>query len=76
MTAIANVQAYGIEEGTLAKELAQAAASSATVETSSGVTEVLVQGPASGIVVRHLRDRYALPEAFVEVLDRTKKKKK
>ncbi|EKG11222.1 Translation initiation factor SUI1 [Macrophomina phaseolina MS6] len=80
VTKVSGVEAYFVAPQALADELRKACASSTSVERLQGsspknpVMEVMVQGPQREAVVRALEKR-GVAKGWIEVLDKTKKKK-
>ncbi|KAI9836260.1 MAG: hypothetical protein M1819_001597 [Sarea resinae] len=81
VTKVSGVEAYYINPQTLADELRKACAGSTSVDQLVGsspknpVMEVMVQGPQKEIVIRALEKR-GVNKQWVEVVDKTKGKKK
>lgn len=80
VTKSSGVEAYFIQPQALADELRKTCASSTSVEKMVGssprnpIMEVMVQGPQRDAVLKALEKR-GVPKAWVEVVDKTKKKK-
>ncbi|KAF2084404.1 hypothetical protein K490DRAFT_68868 [Saccharata proteae CBS 121410] len=80
VTKTSGVEAYGIRAETLADELRKACASSTSVERAQGsspknpIMEVMVQGPQKDVIFKALEKR-GINRNWVEVVDKTKKKK-
>ncbi|KKY28727.1 putative translation machinery-associated protein [Diplodia seriata] len=80
VTKTSGVEPYFINPQVLADELRKACASSTSVEQKVGssprnpVMEVMVQGPQKEVVLKALEKR-GVPKGWVEVVDKTKKKK-
>ncbi|KAL1648786.1 hypothetical protein SLS58_001966 [Diplodia intermedia] len=80
VTKTSGVEPYFINPQVLADELRKACASSTSVEQKVGssprnpVMEVMVQGPQKEAVLKALEKR-GVPKGWVEVVDKTKKKK-
>ena len=81
MTKVSGVEAFHISPTVLADELQKTCASSTSVGMLSGsspknpVMEVMVQGPQREVVVKAL-ERRGLRREWVDVVDKTKGKKK
>ncbi|KAK1092010.1 hypothetical protein LTR48_005173 [Friedmanniomyces endolithicus] len=82
VTKVSGMEAYHINTRLLADELRKTCASSTSVEPLAGATkknekeimEVMIQGPQKAAVVKAL-ERRGVQTKWVEVLDKTKKKK-
>ncbi|KAK1072038.1 hypothetical protein LTR74_002868 [Friedmanniomyces endolithicus] len=82
VTKVSGMEAYQINARLLADELRKTCASSTSVEPLAGATkknekeimEVMIQGPQKAAVVKAL-ERRGVQTKWVEVLDKTKKKK-
>ncbi|MCJ1479689.1 hypothetical protein MMC13_008375 [Lambiella insularis] len=81
VTKVSGVEAFHIDPQALAEELQKACASSTSVTQSQGsspkspVMEIMVQGPQKDIVIKALEKR-GVHRTWIEILDKTKGKKK
>ena len=79
-TKVSGLEAYFVNPGPLAEELQKACASSTSVSQLVGsspknpVMEIMVQGPQKDAVIKAL-ERRGVRKDWVEVIDKTKKKK-
>ena len=78
-TRVYNLESFFVSAQALADELRKACASSTSVEPyragGKGMSEVMVQGPQRDAVIKAV-ERRGVQKGWVEVLDKTKKKKK
>lgn len=79
VTRVQNFEHYFIKPHILAEELRVKCSGSSTIGQSvqnPSITEVTVQGPHSKLIIELLNGEKGIPVSFIDVEDKTKKKKK